>query len=89
MKDLVFKPSDIVNVVCAAVDTDVKTATKYSDKNTTVKASMRCHSKRQLEIVLTIGRPNYAERQFIKQAIKAGEKFPIKKIQLKFIPKKK
>jgi len=40
-------------------------------------------------MVLTIGRPNYAEREFIKLCKKAGEPFPVKKMQLKFYPKKK
>jgi len=38
-----------------------------------------------IEITLTIGKPNYVEREFIKKCIKAKEPFPIKKIQLKFI----
>lgn len=42
-----------------------------------------------VEVVLTIGRPNYLEREFIKVAKKAGEPFPIKKIQLKYPPKRK
>lgn len=43
----------------------------------------------RLQMVVTVGKPNYAEREFIKLAKKAGEPFPIKKIQLKFWPKKK
>lgn len=45
--------------------------------------------KRILQVSLTAGRPNYQERKFIKLCKKAGEPFPIKKIQLKFPPKKK
>jgi len=40
------------------------------------------------EIVVKIGNPNYAEREFIKLAKKAGEPFPIKKLQFKFFTKK-
>lgn len=36
------------------------------------------------EVMLTIGKPNYREREFIKELRKAGEPFPVKKIQLKF-----
>lgn len=43
-------------------------------------------SRRQFEFVLTMGPPNFAEREFIKKCKKAGEPFPIKKIQLKGIP---
>jgi len=40
------------------------------------------------EIILIIGKPNYEQREFIKQCKKAGEPFPVKKIQLKFPPKR-
>jgi hypothetical protein len=36
-----------------------------------------------IEMILTIGRPNYTEREFIKLCQKAKEPFPIKKIQIK------
>lgn len=39
------------------------------------------------EVILVIGRPNYEQREFIKLCKKAGESFPVKKIQLKFPPK--
>lgn len=42
-----------------------------------------------LELVVTVGKPNFLERRFIKQCQKAGEKFPVKKIQVKFPPKKR
>lgn len=38
---------------------------------------------------LKVGMPNYREREFIKLALKAGEKFPIRKVQLQFYPRKK
>lgn len=37
-------------------------------------------------IILKIGRPNFREREFIKACRKAGEPFPVKKVQLKFYP---
>jgi hypothetical protein len=39
--------------------------------------------------VFTIGKPNYEEREFIKKCKKAGEPFPVKKIQVKFYNKSK
>lgn len=42
-----------------------------------------------LHVVLTIGKPNYIQRTFIKMCKKSGEPFPVKKIQLKFASKKK
>jgi len=63
---------------------NLKTAVKYIDENTVVKATMRDHSNvKHYEILVTIGRPNYAERAFIRMAKKAGEPFPIKKIHVK------
>lgn len=37
------------------------------------------------EFVLTIGRPAFRERVFIKHCIKAGESFPVKRVQLRFV----
>lgn len=39
---------------------------------------------RQDSVRVTIGRPNYAERRFVKQCLAAAEPFPVKKVQLKF-----
>lgn len=41
-----------------------------------------------ITFLITIGRPNYAAREFIKKANRAGEPFPIKKLQLKFYPRR-
>lgn len=41
--------------------------------------------KGKLTALITIGTPNSRERDFIKMCKKAGEKFPIKKVQLKFV----
>lgn len=69
-------------------------ATKYLDERLIVRATRRAHKRKfnvrdNVEIVLTIGRPNYAERAFIRACKKAKEPFPVKKIQIKFVPKKK
>lgn len=69
-------------------------ATKYLDERYIINATRRAHKRKfnvrdNVEIVLTIGRPNYAERAFIKTCKKAKESFPVKKIQIKFVPKKK
>lgn len=64
-------------------------ATKYESEKQVVTATRRLYggkiNKRgNVEILLKIGRPNYAERKFIKMAKKAGEPFPIRKIQVTF-----
>lgn len=73
-------------------NTNARRATAYESTNYTIKATrQRPYNKRDKAetFIVTMGRPNYEEREFIKLAKKAGESFPIKKIQLKFWPKKK
>ena len=75
-----------------AVHKGAKQATKYLSPKLTIKATRQGKMRkgeRQMTIVVTIGRPNYAEREFIRQAIKAGEPFPIRKSLLKYESKRK
>lgn len=88
-------PKLIGQVVVELVTSGAKTATKYLTPELTVRASRRLISGKllpknykSLDIALTIGEPNYEARQFIRMARKAGESFPVKKIQLKYPPKK-
>ena len=66
---------------------DVVKATKYVSPKLVVRAvRTRYHNKivkGNIEISLTIGRPNYLEREFIKKCQKVSEPFPVKKIQIK------
>jgi hypothetical protein len=74
------------------VDERVHKATKYVSEKSTIKVTRVGKPDKKdtrLEFKVTMGKPNYLERLFISDCIKAGEKFPIKKIQLKFYPKKK
>lgn len=71
---------------------DIKSAYVVQGEKLVVKATKRYKSKKNenhAEMVLTIGRPNYAEREFIRLCKKAGEPFPVKKMQIKLYPKKK
>lgn len=67
-------------------------ATKYVSENFTIKAS-RMHRpdkrNRYTTLVVSIGAPNYEEREFIRKCKRAGEPFPVRKIQLKAWPKKR
>ncbi len=83
--------------VAVAIDSrqcrlDCKTATIYLSDTCTVKATRR-HKQderyRHEEFVVSIGRPNYAEKKMVKDLLKAGVPFPVKKAQLKFWPKKR
>lgn len=86
------RSSDVIDtLISSLVKSGARQATKYVSPTQTIKATRRHKpNKRDLrvEFVLTIGRPNYKERAFIKTAKKAGEPFPIKKVQLKHYPYK-
>lgn len=64
-------------------------ATKYLSPNLVVRAVRKCYGNSfdgsNIEIVLTIGKPNYIERQFVKDCKKTKEPFPVKKIQIKLL----
>lgn len=74
---------------CILIDGAYK-AVKYLNEKQTVKATRRRYngkiikSEKRIEILITSGKPNYEEREFIKKCKKAGEPFPIKKIQVKY-----
>lgn len=70
----------------------LRRATVYLDPREVVKVT-RQHRydgrKKREHFILTVGAPNYRERAFIKQAQAAGEKFPIRNVQLAWWPKRK
>lgn len=79
-------------VSCCLVIPNVRRATAYINEKFTVKATRQRREDRgdnSATILVTVGAPNFVERRFIRLAKKAGEPFPIKKIQLKFWPEKK
>ena len=88
----IIDPKVIAAVCGALVASDAKTATKYLDEKTVVHATWRrkpSGRNSREEIIVTFGAPNYADRVFIKKCKKAGESFPVKKIQFRAYPKKK
>lgn len=96
-RDFAGVPARVIGaVVRALLSTTSKRATKYLSPSFTVKACRVTYDKRppdrrasRADIVLTIGAPNHLERAFIKKCNRAGEPFPVRKIQLKAFPKKK
>ena len=79
--------SNVGRVVGTLIRTGAYSATKYVSPKYTVKATRRYkldHRASHVEFLVTLGVPNVVARNFIKQAIKAKEPFPIKKVQLKF-----
>ena len=87
-----------MNAISQAVEVLLRSgawkATKYLSYKKVVRASIKTFNRKikkagNTEIILTLGKPNYAERNFLKQCKKAGEPMPVMKIQLKYLPKKK
>lgn len=66
-------------------------ATKYVSPTLVVRATRsRLRDKidkKWMQVTLSICKPNYIDRELIKECKKAGEPFPVKKIQLKFVKK--
>lgn len=82
----------VSQVVHALISSGARTATKYVAPDMMIRATRRHRPKRRkkaIEIVLTIGRPNHEARKFIARASKAGETFPVRKVQIKHWPAKR
>ena len=79
-------------VVECILQGDIVKATKFVSPKEIVRATRTKTSfsrGQNIEMTLTIGKPNYAEREFIKDCQKAGEPFPVRNIQVKeYNPKK-
>ena len=89
--------SDLKNVVgrlyaTLLSDPTLKRVTYYLAPNRTAKLTrQRKRDRRDSNETfrLTVGRPNYRERAFIKSCFKAKVKFPVANIQLQYYPKKR
>ena len=58
----------------------------YLSPNETIKVTRQRRPgkrARATTLLVTIGHPAYLERRFIKACLKAGDKFPVRKIQVK------
>lgn len=84
----------VSQVVAVLIENDAYVATKYVTRSYVVRATRKLFkrkidSRQNIEIMLTIGRPNYQERDFVKSCTKSKEPFPVRKIQLRYPPKLK
>lgn len=85
----------ISGTIEALLRTGARSATKYLDQNTTVRVSRKIFKRggkrrgTDETLLVTLGRPNYSARQFVKACKRAREPFPVRKIQLKFPIKRK
>ena len=83
----------VTKTISTLLQTEAVKATKFISEKEIVRATRRTYNgkfnrRSNVEMSLTLGRPNFAERKFIKLCKKAGEKFPVQKVQLKFAKKK-
>lgn len=83
--------SSIAKVTEAVLSLGWRKATCYLDANTVVKATAlhkQHKNARSTTLLLTVGRPNHAERKYIATLLKAGVPLPCKRIIPKHWPKK-
>lgn len=89
-----FPRNAVVQVVEALLLTGAHTATKFLGSKAIVRATRpledgKLPKRGNIEIRVTMGLPNYRERQFIKDCFKAGENLPVKRVQIKYPPKRR
>lgn len=83
------------DLAATLINSGCHTATKYLSPTHVIRATRVVYNRkidkrdRRTEILFTDGVPNYHAREFIKRCKKAGEPFPVKKIQLTFFPRRK
>lgn len=88
---------EISNVCEALIVNNAMKAVKYVSPKSIIRAvrktykynGRKINKELKMEVNLTIGHPNYREREFVRLCQQAKEPFPVKKIQLKYPPKKK
>lgn len=71
-------------------NTGIRQARAYVSPKFVAKATRQSKPRanaRSETFLLTVGKPAYMERRFIKACLKVGEPFPVKKVQLKFYRK--
>lgn len=76
----------------ALLNSEAKRAVYYISPKEVVSVCRRHKISRRAtrtEFVVKFGAPNYLERAFIKLCKKAGEPFPVAKVQLQPFPKKR
>lgn len=77
------------DVLCG---TNIRRATAYISPTLTIKATAQRKQDardKSATALVTIGKPNFVERRYIRVCQKAGMTFPLRQIQWKHWPKKK
>ena len=76
----------LTTLLRTAFDPTVQQATKYLTPTLIARVTRRFKHRardRRQEFVVTVGEPNYREREFIRDCRRAGESFPVKRVILK------
>ena len=71
---------------------NLRRATAYMSESLTIKATAQRRTDKRhksVTVLVTVGKPNFLERKFIKVCKQAGCAFPLRQIQHRFWPKKK
>lgn len=90
-----FPTNGIETVVNALIANAAYKATKYISPSEVITATRVVYGGRidgrdsRVDIRVKIGKPNFNERQFIKAALAASEPFPVHRVQIKALPKKR
>jgi hypothetical protein len=72
-------------------DSNMRRATAYISPTLTIKASAQRRyrkNEKSVTVLVTVGKPNFEQRRFIRVCQKAGMCFPLRQISWKFWPKK-
>ena len=84
-----YSRKSIVGVIEAALLPDARGAVEFLSQTQIVRATKRLADRSKVELVVTLGKPNYAERAVIKRHKKAGGlRFPIFQTKFKKLKKK-
>jgi len=92
MGSMLSRKSVALVTECLLESPNYRKATRFVSPKEVVKATRQCRFDSRAKtttILVTFGAPNFVDRQFIKACKRAGEPFPVKKIQIKFWSKKK
>lgn len=82
--------SEVVNFLMETPG--IKHATKYLHEKRTIRGTLIGKPRKgapRITLAVSIGKPNYRERFFVKDCLQAGEQFPVRKVQLQMQPVKR
>lgn len=77
----------VTGLECILEDPEMRSVTVFCGNLSEVKQRIRITRRGKNELIITMGRPNYGEKQFLKLCKKAGAK--PRKVLFKYYSKKK